>query len=143
MIRLLTAILLFLAANTAQAQFSVGIPDNSTIELDGRYYVLLSGTLVANGALGYNLLAPTSMTLCRRSNGMAQVPTSRPFRFNGNTETIFLTTVPDRDGADGVQISFPFDRAIVRLRSGTGDLICNGDVPAPPGLDTLFRNGFE
>jgi hypothetical protein len=134
---------LFLAASGAQAQATFSVPDNSTIELDGRYYVLLAGNLVANGALGYNLLAPTSMTLCTRSNGMDQVQTLRPLRFNGNTETVFLTTVPDRDGADGVQMSFPFDRAILRLRSGTGDLVCNGEVPAPPGLDTLFRSGFE
>lgn len=143
MTRLFAALFLILAADSAQAQFSFGVPDNGVIELDGRYYAMLAGTLVANGALGYNLTAPTSMTGCRRSDGTAQISTSRPFRYNGSTETVFLTTVPDRNGTDGVQISFPFDRAILRLRSGTGDLVCGGQVPAPPGLDTLFRSGFE
>ncbi len=143
MSRLLATILLLLAATHAQAQFTFGIPDNSTIELDGRYYVLLAGNLVANGTLGYNLLAPTSMIACARPNNVAQIVTTRPFRFNSSTETVFLATSLNPNGTDGVQFSYPFDRAILRLRSATGDLVCNGDVPAPPGLDTLLRSGFE
>jgi hypothetical protein len=126
----------------AHAQTTIAFTDGATLELDGRFYVMLAGNVVANGVQGYNVLAPLSLTNCARSNGQAQVVTARPFRWNNGANVIYLATTP-RGGIDGLQFAFPFDRAILRVASATGDIVCGGDVPTPPGLDIVYRDGFE
>lgn len=135
----LPALLLATAAPAAPVAFSSG----AALELDGRWYFTLAGQLVAQGAPGYLLQAPVGFSNCRRSNGQMLVSNARPFRWNDGTATIWLATNANPDGSDGPRFQYLFDRPILRLRSSTGDLLCDGEVAAPPGLDTLFRWGFE
>ena len=115
----------------------------AALELDGRWYFTLPGRLLAEGAQGYLLDAPVGFANCRRSNGQMLVSNGRPFRWNAGSATIWLATSANPDGSDGPRFQYLFDRPILRLRSSTGDLVCDGEVGPPPGLDTLFRWGFE
>jgi hypothetical protein len=142
--RLALLLALCVAAPLAHAQSAVfSFPQGATVELDGRYYVMLGGTLSASTANGYVANAPLSMSNCQRPGGAAFVTTTRPFSWGSPTNVIFLTTANNPDGTNGIRVWVPFDRVILRLRSSTGDLVCGGDVPTPPGLDTIFRSGFE
>lgn len=117
--------------------------DGATVELDGRYYVMLAGTITTDAVLGYTINAPLGISNCARPGGQSLVLSQRPLRWNNGQNTIWLTLLGNADGGTGIQYRYPFDRAILRLVSSTGDLSCSGEVPAPPGLDTLFRSGFE
>lgn len=121
----------------------VAFQTNAALELDGRWYFTLPGQLVAEGAQGYLLDAPVGFVNCRRASGQMLVSNSRPFRWNAGSATIWLATTANPDGSDGPRFQYLFDRPILRLRSSTGDLVCDGEVAAPPGLDTLFRWSFE
>lgn len=137
--RALLAILLAPPAFATPIAFQSG----TALELDGRWYFTLSGQLVAEGTQGYLLDAPVGFVNCRRAGGQMLVSNNRPFRWNAGAATIWLATTANPDGSDGPRFQFLFDRPILRLRSSTGDLVCDGEVAAPPGLDTLFRWGFE
>lgn len=115
----------------------------AALELDGRWYFTLGGRLQAEGAQGYLLDAPVGFSNCRRANGQMLVSNSRPLRWNAGSATIWLATSANPDGSTGPRFQYLFDRPILRLRSSTGDVVCDGEVPPPPGLDTLFRWGFE
>lgn len=131
-----------LAATPAFAT-PIEFQSGAALELDGRWYFTLPGRLVAEGAQGYLLDAPVGFVNCRRAGGQMLVSNSRPFRWNAGAATIWLALTANPDGSDGPRFQFLFDRPILRLRSSTGDLVCDGEVAAPPGLDTLFRWGFE
>lgn len=126
-------------ANAVTLAFSGG----ATVGIDGRWYVMLAGNLVVDPGLGYVVQAPVGLSGCVRGNGQPQVVTGRPLRFNNPAEVVYLTTADNRDGGTGPQILQPFDRPLLVFRSATGDIVCAGEVPPPPGLDTLFRSGFE
>ena len=125
---------------SAHAQVLFNFQDGATVELDGRYYVMLGGTISATVPQGYVVAAPMSMDVCTRPGGAALVVTSRPFTWGSPPQTIYLTTANNPDGSSGIRYWYPFDRGILVLRSSSDDLSCAGDVPPPPGL---FRNGFE
>lgn len=127
------------AARGATLEFQ----DGATVELDGRYYVMLAGTITTDAVLGYTVNAPLGISNCTRPGGLGLVLSQRPLRWNNGQNTIWLTLQANADGGTGIQFRYPYDRAILRLVSSTGDLVCSGEVPAPPGLDTLFRSGFE
>ena len=143
--RRVAAVLALLAVPLAMPASAVPIAFQSgaALELDGRWYFTLSGRLLAEGAQGYLLEAPVGFANCRRSNGQMLVSNERPFRWNAGSATIWLATGANPDGSNGPRFQYLFDRPILRLRSSTGDLVCDGEVAAPPGLDTLFRWGFE
>lgn len=137
------ACLLALAAAPAARAATITLQSSAAVQLDGRWYFILPGNLVADGATGYTLNAPVGFMNCARSNGQMLVSNNRPFRWNNGAATIWLSLAANADGSNGPQVQYLFDRPILRLRSSTGDLICQGEVAAPPGLDTLFRWGFE
>lgn len=134
-------LLLAVAAPAGAATVSFG--GGATVAIDNRWYVMLAGNVVVEPGQGYVLQAPVGMSGCVRSNGQAQQVTSRPLRFNSPSEVVYLTLADNRDGSTGAQILYPFDRPLLVFRSATGDIVCAGEVPPPPGLDTLFRSGFE
>jgi hypothetical protein len=138
---LLFIAVLAVAPATRAATFE--FQDGATVELDGRYYVMLAGTITTDAVLGYTVNAPLGISNCTRPGGQGLVLSQRPLRWNGGQNTIWLTLLSNADGSTGIQVRYPFDRAILRMVSSTGDLICSGEVPAPPGLDTVFRSGFE
>jgi len=135
----LLAALLPLPAWSAPIAFQSG----TALELDGRWYFTVSGRLLAEGTKAYLLDAPVGFANCRRSNGQMLVSNDRPLRWNAGAATIWLATSANPDGDNGPRFQYLFDRPILRLRSSTGDLICQGEVAAPPGLDTLSCWGFE
>lgn len=141
--RILLLLFCALASTRVDAQVLFNFQDGATVELDGRYYVMLAGTIAATTAQGYLVAAPMSMTNCVRPGGAALVVTSRAFTWGNPAQTIYLTLSDNPDGSNGIRYWFPFDRGILSVRSSSADLICAGDVPAPPGFDILFRNGFE
>lgn len=123
---------------------TIAFASTAALELDGRWYVVQAGNLVGGGAqAGWSLQAPVEFLNCRRANNQMLVSNDRPFRWNAATATIWLTATANADGSSGPQFQYRFDRPLLRLRSTTGDLVCEGEVPPPPGLDTLFRWGFE
>jgi hypothetical protein len=139
-----TVLLVLLLAIAAPANaLTLAFAGGATIGIDGRWYVMLAGNLVVDPGLGYVLQAPVGISGCARGNGQPQVVTTRPLRFNNPAEVVYLTTTDNPDGSTGAQILQPFDRPLLVFRSATGDIVCAGEVPAPPGLDTLFRSGFE
>jgi hypothetical protein len=142
-LRLATVALLAAALPSAASAVPIAFQQGAALELDGRWYFTLPGQLVAQGAQGYLLDAPVGFVNCRRAGGQMLVSNDRPFRWNAGSATIWLATTANPDGSDGPRFQYLFDRPILRLRSSTGDLVCEGEVAAPPGLDTLFRWGFE
>lgn len=139
-----TVLLVLLLAIAAPANaVTLAFSGGATVGIDGRWYVMLAGNLVVDGGSGYALQAPVGMSGCVRGNGQPQVVTGRPLNFNNPAEVVYLTTTDNRDGSTGAQILQPFDRPLLVFRSATGDIVCAGEVPPPPGLDTLFRSGFE
>lgn len=124
---------------------TIALQSGAALQLDSRWYFILPGSLVASGGpgQGYTLDAPVGFSNCARGNGQMLVSNDRPFRWNAGAATIWLSLAANPDGSTGPQLQFLFDRPILRLRSSTGDLVCQGEVAPPPGLDTLFRWGFE
>jgi hypothetical protein len=143
-----TALRLALLAGLACAMpaqgATIAFASTAALELDGRWYVVGGGSLVGGGAQpGWSLQAPVEFLNCRRANNQMLVSNDRPFRWNGGAATIWLSATANVDGSSGPRFEYRFDRPLLRLRSTTGDLVCEGEVAAPPGLDTLFRWGFE
>jgi hypothetical protein len=136
-------LLLLLAASPAAGAFTLSFSGGATIAIDDRWYVMLAGNLVVEPGQGYVLQAPVGISGCARPNAQAQTVTTRPLRFNNAVDVVYLTPQNNRDGTSGPQILAPFDRPLLRFTSATGDIVCNGEVPPPPGLDTVFRSGFE
>lgn len=136
-------LLFLLAASPAAGAFTLSFSGGATVAIDSRWYVMLAGNLVVEPGQGYVLQAPVGISGCVRGNGQPEVVTSRPLRFNNAVDVVYLTLADNREGGSGPQILSPFDRPLLRFTSATGDIVCNGEVPPPPGLDTVFRSGFE
>jgi hypothetical protein len=108
------------------------------LELDNQWYAITGGLL--QSFMQPNLIELTSGSWrnCRRANGdaLALNPTAPVLALGGSpSQRIALQPVPFLiqylPGADSV-----------RLRSRTGDVVCDGSVPGPVAPHT-FASGFE
>jgi len=108
------------------------------LELDNRWYVITSGLIQSFMAPGAIEFQAGSWRMCRRANGdpLPASPASPVLTLSGSPSySIALQPAPFLisylDGAD-----------VISLRSRTGDVVCNGNVPSPIVV-TDFKSGFE
>ena len=111
------------------------------VVLDSRWYVFQNTTraaeFYASGGVGLREidLSGAGMTNCRESNGSPPTPVGLPVQVAvGFDDFVFATGF--------VNYSTLLPRRIV-VRSFSGSLICNGQVPDPTISADIFRNGFE
>ncbi len=107
------------------------------LELDNRWYVVTGGLLQGFMSPGSIEMQGGSWRTCRRVNGdpLPSNPAS-PVLTLGGTPSFAVALLPSP-----FLVSYLDGFDVMRVRSRTGDVVCNGNVASPIQAD--FRSGFE
>ena len=122
-------------------QLSTNSPPTSTLpgylELDGKWYELAGGFVQAFYAPNDHSVS-ASVSNCRL-NGGAPLPAAVVPKLNLNGVAISLAASPEP-----ILIEHLENADTIRMKSSTGNIVCDGEVPSPiPLPDPMFRSGFE
>ena len=122
-------------------QLSTNSPPTSTLpgylELDGKWYDLAGGFVQAFYAPSDHSVS-ASVSNCRLSGG-APLPAAVAPKLNLNGMAISLAASPEP-----ILIEHLENADTIRMKSRTGNIVCDGEVPSPiPLPDPMFKNGFE
>ena len=131
------------ASDAAGAAFVVGTPPNvsdypSLLELDGRFYSLQSP-----GVIGLSqewLIGSGSASNCRLPSG--PLPDAGQPSPTNALFTIGTTRIKFGPG-QSLEIVYHPAADYVRIASVHGNVICNGELPAPVAPWAAFKSGFE
>lgn len=128
MFRTVTSVLLLGLAGSAQAA--------GYLRLDGRYYLLADGDAIELDLAAGVVAAPgAQMSDCARAGGGALPTGSLVLNYPGGQVALL---------GDDIQVSGVHESEIVLdLLSTGGDVVCNGEVPAPNLPDAVFASSFE
>ncbi|HET9484334.1 MAG TPA: hypothetical protein VFO79_10295 [Xanthomonadales bacterium] len=132
-------VLLLAATAPATGATTLAFQGAALLQFDSLYYPMSPGTLTIEGGT-FSVGAPASMTNCRRESGLAQTVSS--VRLLAGATTIYLDETATNGAPPPAELRMEFGMAVVRFRSRTGDVVCDGAV-VPVALDTLYRDGFE
>ena len=122
-------------------QLSTNSPPTSTLpgylELDGKWYDLAGGFVQAFYAPSDHSVS-ASVSNCRLSGG-SPLPAAVAPKLNLNGVAISLAGSPEP-----ILIEHLENADTIRMKSRTGNIVCDGEVPSPiPLPDPMFKNGFE
>ena len=122
-------------------QLSTNSPPTSTLpgylELDGKWYDLAGGFVQAFYAPSDHSVS-ASVSNCRLSGG-SPLPAAVAPKLNLNGVAISLALPPDM-----ILIEHLENADTIRMKSRTGNIVCDGEVPSPiPLPDPMFKTGFE
>jgi|GEM_PF-4080375 len=125
---------------TLRWQLSTISPPTSTLpgyfELDGKWYDLAGGFVQAFYAPG-EASVNASASNCRLNGG--PLPAAVVPRLILNGVAISLAPSPEP-----ILIEHLENADTIRMKSRTGNIVCDGEVPSPiPLPDPIFKNGFE
>ena len=125
---------------TLRWQISAISPPTSTLpgyfEIDGKWYDLAGGFVQAFYAPGESSVN-ASASNCRVSGG--PLPAAVVPRLILNGVAISLAPSPEP-----ILIEHLENADTIRMKSRTGNIVCDGEVPSPiPLPDIIFKNGFE
>ena len=126
---------------TLRWQLSTNIPATSTfpgyLELDGKWYDLADGFVQAFYAPNDHSVS-ASASNCRVTGG-APLPAAVVPKLILNGVAISLAPSPEP-----ILIEHLENADTIRMKSRTGNIVCDGEVPSPVLLpDPIFKNGFE
>ena len=122
-------------------QLSTNSPPTSTLpgylELDGKWYELAGGFVQAFYAPNDHSVS-ASVSNCRL-NGGAPLPVAVVPKLILNGVAISLALPPEM-----IFIEHLENADTIRMKSRTGNIVCDGEVPSPiPLPDPMFKSGFE
>jgi hypothetical protein len=124
------AILIAVAAMSAAHAETITIPPITHVKIDSLYYPAGTQTITAGDCA---IIAPgVAATACKRSNNAAQQVSTAVLLVNATYAPVYIDPAQDLIVENGV----------LHIASKTGDIICNGAVPAPAS-NGIFANGFE
>lgn len=114
-------------------------------EIDGRYYLFGPGDFVADELGGFRTWASTSINDCARRDGGAQLQSTVPFRYGSAqvTRLLWLADAPVAGRLPGAELRREGGNWVIGMRSRSGDVVCNGRIAPPPGVDRLHTDGFD
>lgn len=125
---------------TLRWQLSTNSPDTSTLpgflELDGKWYDL-TGSFVQAFYAPSDHSVSASASNCRLSGGALPVAVVPKLILNG----VAISLAPS---PEPILIEHLENADAIRMKSRTGNIVCNGEVPSPITFpDPMFKNGFE
>lgn len=114
-------------------------------EIDGRYYLFGPGDFVADEQGGFRTYASTSINDCERRDGGAQNVSTVPFRYGSVqvTRILWLADALVAGRIPGAELRREGSNWVIGMRTKSGDVVCNGRIAPPAGVDRLHADGFD